>query len=218
MQEDDVVAYLKDHQEFFEANATLLADIHLPSPHGDGTISLAERQQLAQRDKLNALEERFAELVLNAEDNDAIARKIQALNIMLHKTTDFDAIEQLISIHLPEYFNLTDTCLRIWATPLDSAASANLVFSSISDETKTWMAEQKQPYCGEPPEIITDDWFIDPPASLVIIPLHGEKPIGFLALASDDKSNFQADMGTDFVAKVGEIISAALSRYIRLEN
>lgn len=218
MQEDDIAAYLKDHPEFFEANAMLLADIHLPSPHGEGTISLAERQQLAQRDRINALEERFAELVLNAEDNDAIASKIQALNIMLHKTTSFDAIEQLISIHLPEYFNLTDTCLRVWASPIDSSASANLVFSPMPDETKSWMAKQKQPYCGTPPEIVTEDWFIDAAASLVIIPLHGEQPIGFLALASDDKNNFQTGMGTDFVAKVGEIISAALSRYIRTED
>ena len=60
MQDDEIKNYLKNHPEFFEQNASLLAEIHLPSPHGSGTISLAERQQLAQRDKINALEERFA--------------------------------------------------------------------------------------------------------------------------------------------------------------
>ena len=77
MQEEEVKKYLKNNPEFFEQNANLLAEIHLPSPHGNGTISLAERQQLAQRDKINALEERFAELVLNAQENAAIANKIQ---------------------------------------------------------------------------------------------------------------------------------------------
>ena len=114
MQVDDIKAYLKNHPEFFEANAAFLAEIHLPSPHGNGTISLAERQQLAQRDKINALEERFAELVLNAQENEATANKIYAFNLDLHKGKNFDEIEQLISSLLPEYFNLTDTCLRLW--------------------------------------------------------------------------------------------------------
>ncbi len=43
LQMDEIKAYLKNHPEFFEENAALLADIHLPSPHGGGTISLAER-------------------------------------------------------------------------------------------------------------------------------------------------------------------------------
>ena len=79
MQQDDVKAYLKENPEFFEVNAAFLADIHLPSPHGGGTISLAEWQQLAQRDKINALEERFAELVLNAQENDRLQTKSMRL-------------------------------------------------------------------------------------------------------------------------------------------
>ena len=55
MQEDEITAYLQSHPEFFEKNANLLADIHLPSPHGNGAISLVERQQIAQRVKINAL-------------------------------------------------------------------------------------------------------------------------------------------------------------------
>ena len=217
MQEDDIKTYLKNNPYFFEENAHLLAEIHLPSPHGSGTISLAERQQLAQRDKINALEERFAELVLNAKENDAIANKIHAFNIRLHKAASFDAIEQLISDHLPEYFDLTDTCLRVWASPLQASMSANLVFSPLPDETKTWITELKQSYCGTPPEIVTEDWFIDPAESVTIIPLRGEQTIGVLALASDDKNRFFAEMGTDFLAKVGEIISAALSRHIVID-
>ena len=46
---EQVKAYLQTHPEFFEQHAKLLAEITLPSPHGSGVISLAERQQLAQR-------------------------------------------------------------------------------------------------------------------------------------------------------------------------
>jgi uncharacterized protein len=214
MQADDIKSYLKDNPEFFEQNAAFLADIHLPSPHGGGTISLAERQQLAQRDKINALEERFAELVLNAQDNDAIANKIHAFNVELHRGKSFDEIEQLISALLPEHFNLTDTCLRLWAEPRDATTSANLVFSSVGDDAKTWVEALKTPYCGKPPAIVADDWFIDPAASVAIVPLQLAHTIGFLALASDDENRFFGEMGTDFLSKIGEILSAALSRYL----
>lgn len=216
MQEQDIKDYLKNNPEFFEQNANLLAGIHLPSPHGNGTISLAERQQIAQRDKINALETMFAELVLNAKDNDAIANKIHIFNLRLHQAKNFDALEQLISHDLPEYFDLSDTCLRIWANPLDSRNRNNLVFSTVSDETKTWAAAQLSPYCGKPPEIVADDWFIEPAASMALIPLRSEQTIGFLALASDDDKHFFVEMGTDFLSKIGELVSAALSRNLDL--
>ncbi len=216
MQEQDIKDYLKNNPEFFEQNANLLAGIHLPSPHGNGTISLAERQQIAQRDKINALETMFAELVLNAKDNDAIANKIHIFNLRLHQAKNFDALEQLISHDLPEYFDLSDTCLRIWANPLDSRNRNNLVFSTVSDGTKTWAAAQLSPYCGKPPEIVADDWFIEPAASMALIPLRSEQTIGFLALASDDDKHFFVEMGTDFLSKIGELVSAALSRNLDL--
>ena len=210
---DQIKTYLKNHPEFFEENAALLADIHLPSPHGSGTISLAERQQLAQRDKISALEGRFAELVLNAQENDASANKIHTFNLRLHQAKNFDAIEQLISHDLPEFFDLSDTCLRIWVQPLAQSSQANLVFSETSDAVKTWIA-LSNPYCGKPPAIVGEDWFIDSAASLAIIPLRHGQLFGFLALASDDESRFYADMGTDFLNKIGELVSAALSRQL----
>ena len=216
MQQEDVKAYLKANPEFFEQNASFLADIKLHSPHGNGTISLAERQQLAQRDKINALESNFAELMLNARDNDAIANKIHAFNVNLHKAKSFDAIEQLVSALLPEHFDLSDTCLRVWANPLDASTHANLVFSTMPEETKTWIAAQIQPYCGKPTAIVTEDWFIEPAASLAIIPLRAGNTIGFLALASDDANRFFDGMGTDFLVKISAILSAALSRHLDL--
>jgi uncharacterized protein len=220
IQDQDVKDYLINNPEFFEQNANFLAGIHLPSPHGNGTISLAERQQLAQRDKINALEQRFADLVANAQQNDATANKIHAFNLDLHQARNFDAIEQLVSHHLPENFDLSDTCLRVWAAPLDPANQSNLVFSDISDEVKNWLAALPQAYCGAPPAITSDDWFLEPATSVAIIPLtiqHTTKQlIGFLALASDSKNRFYEEMGADFLNKVGELISAALTRHIEL--
>ncbi len=215
MHEEDVKAYLKNNPHFFEENASLLADIRLPSPHGEGTISLAERQQLAQRDKINALEERFAELVLNAEDNDAIANKIHRFTVLLQQTRHFDAIEQLISHHLPEDFNISETCLRIWASPLNSSDADNLVFGEVPESIQNWVKNIHNVYCGQTPtSIVIDDWFIEPATSVAILPLRNGTVYGFLALSSEQHERFYVGMGTDFLQKLGDHISAALTRYL----
>jgi uncharacterized protein len=215
MQENQISAYLKDHPEFFERNASLLADIHLPSPHGNGTISLAERQQLAQRDKIDALEERYAELVLNAQDNDKIANKMHQFFILLQQAKDFDSIEQLISHNLPEHFNITDTSLRIWAKPLDEEDAENLVFNGVPEPIHSWVNSIHNVYCGETPTSITvDDWFIEPAKSVAVLPLRNGSVYGYLALASDQESRFYVGMGTDFLQKLGDHVSGAFSRYI----
>ena len=126
------------------------------------------------------------------------------------------AIEQLISHDLPEMFDLSDTCLRIWVQPSEQSSQANLVFSETSEEVKTWIASRTQAYCGKPPAIVGENWFIEPAASLAIIGLHQTNLFGFLALASDSDNRFYEEMGTDFLTKMSELISAALSRHLML--
>ena len=214
--EQDIKDFLKDNPQFFENNAQFLADIHLPSPHGNGTISLAERQQLAQRDKISALEERYTNLVVNAQANDAIANMMQRVNLKLQAAKKFDDIEQIISQELPEIFELNDTCVRIWAKPIDDANFANLVFGYVTDEAKAWVAHLKKPYCGEPPAITQESWFLEPATSIAIIPLQHQQLIGFLAFSSEHKNRFYPEMGTDFLQHLGDNLSAALSRYVRI--
>jgi uncharacterized protein YigA (DUF484 family) len=217
MEANDVKNYLKDNPQFFEENASLLAEMHLPSPHGGGTISLAERQQFAQRDKINALEERFAELVLNAEENNAIANKIHRFTVLLQQAKSFDAIEQLISHHLPEEFKIAETYLRIWAKPSNSANDENLVFSDTPEPTKAWLNNVHNVYCGATPTSVdVDDWFIETAASVAVLPLRSETTYGFLALSSDKIERFYVGMGTDFLQKLTEHISAALSRHVEV--
>lgn len=219
MQADDVKNYLKNNPQFFEENASLLAEIHLPSPHGEGTISLAERQQLAQRDKINALEERFAELVLNAEENDTIASKIHRFTVLLQQARDFDAVEQLISHHLPEDFNIAETCLRIWVNPLNRTDADNLVFSAMPESTQDWVKSVHNVYCGATPTSVNvDDWFLEPAASVAVLPLRNETVYGFLALSSEQSERFYVGMGTDFLQKLADHISAALSRHVEIDQ
>ena len=215
MQEDQIGTYLKEHPEFFENNASLLADIHLPSPHGNGTISLAERQQLAQRDKILALEERHSKLVRNAQENDLIANKMHQFFVQLQQAKDFDAVEKLVSGALPEAFNITDTCLRIWVKPEVSANADTQTFTDVPETIQKWVGTIHNVYCGETPtSIVIDDWFTASVKSVAILPLRGESVFGYLALGSDQEKRFYVGMGTDFLQKLDDHVSAAFARHI----
>jgi len=161
------------------------------------------------------LVERFAELVLNAEENDAIANKIHKFTVLLQQAKRFDTAEQLISFQLPEEFNISETCLRIWANPLNSYDAENLVFGEVPESIQNWVKNIHNVYCGGvPTSIVIDDWFIEPAGSIAVLPLRNETVYGFLALSSEQHERFYVGMGTDFLQKLGDHISAALTRFL----
>jgi uncharacterized protein YigA (DUF484 family) len=63
MRPEDVARYLQDHPEFFEEHGEVLAEIHVPHPHGGGAIPLSERQIVSLREKTRVLEAKLRELV-----------------------------------------------------------------------------------------------------------------------------------------------------------
>jgi uncharacterized protein len=71
------------------------------------------------------------------------------------------------------------------------------------------------PYCGINAGFEAARWFDEPASvtSLAMIPLRqGDTAFGLLVLGSPDPTRYSADMGTDFLQRVGEVASAALSR------
>ena len=214
--EDDVKAYLKAHPEFFERNASLLTELYLPSPHGEGAISLAQRQQLAQRDKIRVLESRFTELILNAEENDKTSEKIHALTIGLLNAADFAALNQHVTAYLSAQFDLPNSQLKLWSGVSQLNDETSPIFVDADEGLKHWSQDLSQPYCGALPSMDIAHWFKETPASLAVIPLrHNAQTVGVLALPSDHKARFYAGMGTLFLSRIGELVSASLTRYLK---
>jgi hypothetical protein len=210
--ENDIKHYLKAHPDFFESHAHLLAELFLPSPHGKGTISLAERQQIAQRDKIRVLESRFTELILTAEENEATANKVHELTLGLLFAKDVAALHTHLVAFLATHFQLPNAQLKLWVN--DSHAADDL-FIDAEDSLKNWAKDLSQPYCGTLPTMDIAGWFTDTPASLAVIPMrYHEVTFGLMAIPSEQRSRFYAGMGTLFLSRIGELVSASLARYI----
>lgn len=214
--EYQVTSYLRAHPQFFEHHATLLSELYLPSPHGHGTVSLAERQQLAQRDRIRVLDVKLGQLMKHGEENDVISDKVHRLSLGLLATQDFQVMISLLEHSLREDFQVPHVGLRLWATPKEEEHGTLAAFSSIDDELKNWTQSLVTPYCGNKPGLALDSWFGGgvQPASFALIALRSEKVFGLLALASDDEKRFFPEMGTLYLKRIGELISAALLKHI----
>ncbi|MEO7338733.1 MAG: DUF484 family protein, partial [Caldimonas sp.] len=89
----------------------------------------------------------------------------------------------------------------------------------VSDDVKIFASSLVTPYCGVNAGFEAVGWLDDGAAarSMALIPLRdGISPVAFglLVLASPDPTRYTADMGTDFLVRIGEVSSAALSRLL----
>lgn len=214
---DQVKDYLQNHPDFFERHAKLLAEITLPSPHGSGVISLAERQQLAQRDKIRVLESLMDQMISNAEENEATSLKVHKFCLSLLEQHGFSALQQLISDTLRSEFNVTQSLIRIWVKPSNSAIINDAVFTHVSDEFNDWIISLKQPYCGARPQAAAD--LLDSNLqSFAFIPLYknasDQHAFGVLIMGSEDAQHFKTGMGTMYLERIGELIAVSLLNHL----
>lgn len=214
---EHVTQYLRDHPHFFEQNAHLLTEIYLPSPHGSGAISLAERQQLAQRDKVRLLEAKLAQLIELAEENEATSTKVHQLAITLILQNDFIGLQQALNASMLQDFGVTETTLLMWAELGEEALKQKPSFKPIEDHFVAWVKTLSKPYTGPKP-IEAGNVVPDHLQSFAFIPLNkledSCESMGILILASDVPHKFQVGMGTIYLERIAALVSAALHKHI----
>jgi uncharacterized protein YigA (DUF484 family) len=215
--EGDIADYLAASPGFFERHAELLGAIQLTSPHGHRAVSLQERQMEMLRDKIKGLEHRIIEMIRHSQDNMAVADKLHRWTRTLMLTANAADLPGVLVSELLSEFLIPQGAIRVWGA---AEAFAALPFARpVSDDMRTFASSLSVPYCGVNAAFEAASWLDDAPTvrSLAMIPLRDESsPIAFglLVLASPDATRYTADMGTDFLERIGELASAALSRLL----
>jgi len=210
---NEVAAYLKSHPEFFDQYADLLAQVHIPDPHGGRAISITERQLGALRERNKQLEAKLAELIRFGEENDAISEKIHRMTVALIAASDFGAVMRELYSHLGGAFEVPHVALRLWGIAQTEERAAQAEFSPADDTTKALASSLKHPYCGPSSGLEALSWLSSGVRSLALVPLHREnETIGLLALGSEEQHRFYPEMGTLFLSRLGSIVAAALRR------
>jgi uncharacterized protein YigA (DUF484 family) len=210
MNPDDIAAYLKEHPEFFESHAEVVADVMIPHPHGGRAISISERQILTLRERAKQLEVKLGEMIQFGEENDVISEKVHRLGLALIAARDVPALTHAADFNLREDFAVPHVALRLWH---EGAAAGE----PASEATRAFAAGLLHPHCGPLAMADTAAFFGEATAllkSYAYIPLRGKETLGLLALASEDAQRFYPEMGTLYLTRIGEIIAACLLRQL----
>jgi uncharacterized protein YigA (DUF484 family) len=216
--EGDIADYLAASPGFFERHAELLGSIQLTSPHGQRAVSLQERQMEMLRDKIKGLERQIVEMIRNGQDNAAIADKLHRWTRALMLTANAADLPDVLVRELKHQFMIPHGAIRVWG---GADAFAGLPFArSVGDAVKSFATSLGAPYCGANAGFEAIQWLDDAAnsaQSVAMIPLRLDGPsgaFGLLVLASPDPTRYTADMGTEFLARIGEVASAALTRLL----
>lgn len=216
MKSKDVVQYLQDNPQFFEKYADILANIYVPHPHNGKVIPISERQIVTLRDKNQTLQNKLLELISFGEENDAISERMHRLAVTLLAANDVEEILHNTITKLCDDFSVPHAAIRLWAHI--NSDSKRIEFTETSDDIHAIADSLMQPYCGPH---ITDEikcWFgdnADQLYSFAMVPLRTTHTIGLLVLGSPEEKRFYPDMGTLHLKRLGELVSTALSRYVR---
>ena len=213
--EDDIANYLANTPDFFERHAQLLGQVQLTSPHGNRAVSLQERQAEMLREKIKALEHRVMDMVRHGTENMVTADRLQRWTRGLLTTRDPRALPAQIAAQLQALFMVPQTAIKIW--DFDSAYQDEAYAQWVSDDVKALATSLTAPYCGLNSGFEAASWLAEPQAavSIALIPLRPEPEapaFGLLVLASPDAQRYNAEMGTDFLERIAELASGALSR------
>ena len=181
---------------------------------------LVERQVAVLRDKNDKLESRLRELIDVARDNDVLAAKIHRLACrLLRARTAPDLIEALEG-SLREDFGASEWILLL--APAKQSEFAKIssrhlrIVDALAHELKMFetLFESGRPRCGQIRDSQRDYLFganTIEIASAALVPLGQNASAGLLAIGSPDSERFHPTMSTEFLARIGNLVSEAIA-------
>ena len=221
--ETAIADYLQSNPDFFERNATLLTKLKLPHNRGSSAISLVERQVAALRDKNEKLETRLRELIEVARSYDVLATKIHRLACRLVRADGASSVMDAIEASLREDFGASEWVLLVTAegeselTRLNSRHLRLVRLGAAELKMFETLFESGRPRCGQIRDSQRDYLFgagTVEIGSAALVPLGSkagkQSVMALLAIGSPDAERFHPTMSTEFLARIGDLVSEAI--------
>lgn len=213
--------YLLTHPDFFERHPTLLGSLKLPHATG-GTVSLVERQVSMLRQKDIKLEKKLKELIEVARANDVLVSKIHQLSLQLLSAPNLKTTIVAIEEAVRSGFGADQAVLVLFGDPdgFDDVDVGRFFRVVERDDASlkpfATFFSGSGPRCGQARDAQISFLFrgeADEVGSVALIPLGNKAEIGFVAIGSGDADRFHPGMSIDFLARVGDLVAAALKRH-----
>ena len=217
---ETVADYLRRHPRFLSEHPELLTLIDVPHSTGQA-VSLVERQVSMLRHKNELARQRLRELIDIARQNEELARRMHQLALSLMDAAEPKDIFATLYGNLREDFHTDMVAVRLFAEPafVDTFAGEEFAGKEANEYALfRSIVERRTPLSGilkrqQQVFLFGDEG--DQIASAVMVPLYGPGWGGILAIGSRDSERFQAAMGTDLLANLGEVLSFILKPWIK---
>lgn len=217
--EDMVSNYLKNNLDFFNKHPDILAELSIPHNSGSA-VSLVERQVTVLREQNEQSRKRLHELIEIARQNEELARRMHQLALTLMDADEPKDIFNTLYENLKKNFHADRVVVRLFANPsfVDSFAPDEFAGKEVTEQSLfRSIIEKRMPLSGRMKRqqqvfLFGDDG--DKIASSVMLPLHGDGWGGILSIGSFDEERFQAGMGVELLANLGEVLSFILKPWV----
>lgn len=224
--EDEVAGYIAAHPDLLLRRPELLAAVDLPDPHDGRAVSLGQRQTAILRDRLRSLDLNLADLMRRGRENDTIDERVTRWAALLLAERDETALPGRLVQELQGVFDVPAAALRLW--DLDPRFHHLPSAAAVSADILRFADSMHAPFCGPNSGFAAAAWLdngSEPVRSLALVALResGATPggpaaggdsraFGLLVLGSPDPQRFRSEMGTDYLARIGAMAAAAVSR------
>ena len=217
----ELISLIRENADILQRHPELLAVLEVPHETGKA-VSLIERQVGVLREKIQQQDDRLYELMDVARDNERLAQSRHGLALNLLSSHDLDDVVSTVLDVLSNQLAADFAVVKLFSNDQQRIDQTSGLFVDATDEAlnafKT-MLEHKNTVCGKATKEQKDFLFgdiADSIKSVAIIPLVAGANLGLIGLGSNDINRFNPSMGTDFLAQIGELISASLA--VQLED
>ena len=156
-------------------------------------------------------------MIRAGQENVAIADRLHRWTRSLMLTADPSELPGVLVTQVQQQFLVPQAAVRVW--DVAEAYAGLAAAQGVSEEARSLAQSLSLPFCGLNTGGDVVKWLDDAHtvASMAMIPLRhgsGDGCFGLLVLGSPDPTRYAADMGTDFLMRMGELASAAMARLL----
>ena len=235
-----VADFLRQYPDFFARNPKLLMDIEVPHQQR-GAISLVERQVLVQREQFNDLQRQLNDIVDVGHRNDNLSELLHDFSVGLMSAGSLDEVFAFTQTLMQKRLRceMSGVILRrndVVEACLEGLSDYVTLVDDQMCKSMTDLHSRKPVYCGYPISSRVEQFFPgsgNEVKSIAIIKLaeatsvqsiksnyrnagtgktfSQAREFGYLAMASNNKERFAPHMGTDFLSRLGSLLSARLA-------
>jgi len=214
--EEAVSRYLEDHPDFFNRYPDVLTKLALRHEAG-GATSLIERQVRLLRAENETLRHQLRDLVAIARENDILSARLHRFALAMADSASLDDVFDNAYAMLRREFKID--AVAIFCTGKTNSAFSRPEF--VGDETRLRDIIRDygsgKPVCGGRLDESLLKYLFGQNATTVLsaslIGLGPRGAAGILALGSHDARRFHSEMGTVYLAQLGDILMHSVARF-----